>query len=94
MKKYTINFDEVKTYYDFYNAIIQGLNFPSWCGQNPDAIWDLLTGYFDAPAEITVTGIEKLPSNLIPEWEINKNSFEEAEEWFKKHNETIIFIYK
>ena len=79
MKQYTINFDKVNTYYDFYNAIITGLNFSDWCGQNPDAVWDLLTGYFSAPAEITVTGVKNLPANLLPEWQICKKTFANAE---------------
>lgn len=94
MKKYIINFEKVNTYYDFYNEIIKGLNLPNWCGQNPDAIWDLLTGHFGVPAEITITGIENIPVNLLAEWQLCKKAIEDAEGWFKKHNETIKFIYK
>ena len=93
MKKYIRNFEKVNTYYDFYNEIIKGLNLPNWCGQNPDAIWDLLTGHFGVPAEITITGIENIPVNLSAEWQLCKKAFEDAEGWFKKHNETIKFIY-
>ncbi len=75
MNKYRVNFEKVNTYYDFYNEIIKGLNLPDWCGQNPDAVLDLLTGYFSTLAEITVTGMENIPVNLLAEWQICKNFY-------------------
>ena len=94
MNTIIIDLKNVQTHDEFYKEIISSFGFPNWCGDSPDAIWDLLTGYFGTPAEITVTGIENIPVNLLAEWQICKKTFADAEAWFKKHNETIRFIYK
>ena len=64
MKTYFVNFTGVKTYWDFYEALIKGLEFPDWCGKNTDAIWDLLTGYAEEPAIIRIQGMNRLPKSL------------------------------
>ena len=56
MKRYEIDLGAVKTYWDFYKALQKGLELPAWCGMNMDAIWDMLTGYYEYPAQIMVTG--------------------------------------
>ncbi len=64
MKKYTIDFTNVKNYIDFYDVISDSFNFPSWFGRNPDAIWDLLTGYIETPAEINVINADVLNDDV------------------------------
>ncbi len=64
MKQYTIDFSSVKTYDDFYDAISEGLEFPSWFGRNLDAVWDLLTGHIEYPADIHIKGASELSKDL------------------------------
>ena len=64
MKKYTIDFTNVKTYDEFYDAISDGLEFPSWFGRNLSAIWDLLTGHIEYPADIYIKGTSELSKDL------------------------------
>ena len=35
MKTYFVNFTGVKTYWDFYEALIKGLEFPTGAGKTP-----------------------------------------------------------
>lgn len=70
MKRYEIDLKAVKTYWDFYKALQKGFEFPAWCGMNMDAIWDMLTGYCEYPAQIVVTGGEGLPRDLQDEYEL------------------------
>ena len=69
MKRYEIDLGAVKTYWDFYKALQKGLELPAWCGMNRNAIWDMLTGYCEYPAQIIVTGGEGLPRDLQDEYE-------------------------
>ncbi len=68
MKQYTINFNEITSRQDFYDRLIRGLEFPEWCGKNPDAVWDLLTGYAKHPAIIVILGTDCLPEAVIDDW--------------------------
>lgn len=86
MKQYTVDFREVKTYQELYECIIRGMEFPDWCGDSPDAVWDLLTGHAEYPAKITIYGIRKLPKELENEAELNLKVFRRATEWFAKLN--------
>ena len=70
MKQYTIDFTNVKTYDEFYDAISEELDFPSWFGRNFDAVWDLLTGHIEYPANIHIKGASKLPKDLCEDIEI------------------------
>lgn len=38
---------------DLHMAIAEGLELPSWCGMNLDALWDALTGLVGRPLKIT-----------------------------------------
>ncbi len=67
MKQYLIDFSGVKNYDDFYNAIIKGMEFPKWCGKNPDAVIDLMTGYVETPGIVQTIGLKKLPKSLNTE---------------------------
>ena len=61
MKVYEIDLKGVKTYLEFYPKIIKSMGFPDWCGENPDAIWDMLTWEIVPPAVIRIKGVNGLP---------------------------------
>ena len=64
MKTYFVDFTGVKTYWDFYEALREGLELPNWFGKNTDALWDMLTGYMEDPAIIRIQGLDRLPKSL------------------------------
>ena len=86
MKEFVIDFKGVKTYLGFYEALIKGLEFPDWCGKNPDAIWDLLTGYMEHPATIYIKGIGSLPKDLEDEADLMMKIFYRAVDWYARIN--------
>ena len=69
MKQYLIDFSGVKTHDEFYNAIIKGMEFPKLCGDNPNAVLDLMTGYIETPGIVQTIGLKKLPKSLDTEVE-------------------------
>jgi len=94
MEYYTIDFTGVTNLSDFYQRIIKGLDFPDWCGENPDAIWDLLTGHMDAPAHIMVIGSNNLSEFLAYEYTFIKKVFDRTIEWYKDLDKKVIVVYK
>ena len=92
MKDLYIDFEGIKTYWHFYEAIIKGLEFLDWCGKNADAIWDLLTGHIEYHAIIYVKGIKSLPNELSEEIDIILNIFNRAEKWYFKLNKKMQFV--
>lgn len=82
MKQYIVNFTGVKTVWYFYEVLIKGLELPEWCGKNPDAIWDLLTGHVEYPAIIYIQGIKSLPKNLHEESEIILGIFNRVHNYY------------
>lgn len=89
MRKYEIDFQDCKTYWQLYEAIIKGMQFPDWCGKNPDAIWDFITCNIDTPAVIYLKEFDNLPQNLKEEKMLLLNIFEEAVKWHKDLGEYI-----
>ena len=83
MKQYTISFAHARTYYDFFECIIKCLEFPSWCGKNFDAVWDMLTSDIKIPAIINISNASALPKMLLQEYEIFLNLLNEAVQWYK-----------
>ena len=94
MKYYTIDFTGTADLSDFYQRIIKGLDFPDWCGENPDAVWDLLSEYPETPAHITITGSNNLPGIFAQEIILIKEVFDRAAKWSAQYNEQLIFVYK
>ncbi len=92
MRQFTIDFTGVKTVWYFYEAIIQGLSLPGWCGKNPDAIWDMLTGYVEYPATIYLKGVNKLPKELESEKTIMIKVFQRVLDNFDDKRFTIKII--
>ena len=93
MKYYTIDFRNVSGLSDFYQRIIKGLEFPKWCGESLDAVWDMLTGYMQCPARIDVIGWEHLTNNIRDKYQIFKETLDEAVEWYKDLDEQLIVVY-
>ena len=94
MNYYTIDFTNVTDLSDFYQRIINGLDFPDWCGENPDAIWDLITCHIKTPCHITVIGNNTLPRIPAYEFPFIKNVFNRAVKWYAQYNEQLVFVYK
>lgn len=59
MKKYEFNRNEFKWGEEFYDIIQKRMDLPEWFGKNADAPWDMLTGWIEAPCEITLIGFNK-----------------------------------
>ena len=68
MKELTVDFTGVKYYLQFYRVIKDSLEFPEWFGENPDAVWELLTGYIEYPDVIHVKGGSTIPKDLNEEY--------------------------
>lgn len=91
MKEFTIDFTEVRTIWYFYEAIIEGMEFPYWCGKTMDAIWDLLTDE-EPPATIYIKGIDKLPKDLIEKKDMFLKVLNRAVGWFAQFNEELKIV--
>lgn len=84
MKAYKIDFKDVKTYMGFYQTIIKSMEFPSWCGENPSAIWDMLTTDIETPAIIYINGINELPQDLQGIKKDILDVFSDTCDWYEK----------
>ena len=94
MKYYTIDFTGTADLSDFYQRIIKGLEFPDWCGESIDAIWDMLTGHMDVPAHITVVGGSYLTDIMVDKYQILKETFDDTIEWYKDLDKQVMMVYK
>ena len=58
---YTLNFTDVKGYYDVHEIIERELDLPEYYGRNLDSLWDCLTDQLlSGITYIEIYGIEKL----------------------------------
>lgn len=93
MNLYEINFENSNTYWNFYEAIINGMKFPDWCGKNADAIWDMLTTDIKTPAIIYLKNTDSISTELEEEKNIIFDIFEKTENWYKEINKNIKIIF-
>lgn len=93
MNLYEINFENSSTYWNFYEAIINGMKFPNWCGKNPDAIWDMLTTDIKTPAVIHLKNTDSISIKLEEEKNIIIGIFEKAENWYNEINKYVKIIF-
>ena len=63
-EKYTLDFTDVKGYYDLHAIIKTELDFPDYYGANWDAFWDCITDMIASPDDlnIEVIGLDKIYS--------------------------------
>lgn len=83
MKIYNIYFGNVHTEEEFYQAIIHAMDFPDWCGKNPNAIWDMMYMDVEYPAHIFLHDTDKLPSFPKEDYAILLRIFEKARTTYK-----------
>ena len=55
---YTIDFTNVKYYYDMHWTIRDALDWPDYYGCNWDAFWDCLTDMVGRPVHIEILGLD------------------------------------
>ena len=60
IREHTIDFTNVKTYYEMHSVIRDSLDFPAYYGCNWDACWDCLTDLAGEPLHIRIIGLEVL----------------------------------
>lgn len=75
--QYFIDLSGVETAEQFYDKLSEELRFPGHFGNNLDALWDVLTGGLELPADIRL--IDVSPEQAIQFAEII-NVFEDAAE--------------
>lgn len=92
MKVYEIDFSQCKTYLQFFEEIIKGMQFPSWCGKNFSAIWDMLTWEIYTPCIICLKDTDSLPSELEQDKEHILDIFARASKWYKKLKRQVEII--
>ena len=93
MKKYIVDFENVTNYSEFYEVLIKGLEFPEWCGKNPDAIWDLLTGWLEYPALVEIKNSAGLEGWMLKkEFDLLVETLEETEEWYDEGEFSFVIL--
>ncbi len=55
---YTLDFSNVKYFYEFHFIIKEELDFPDYYGCNWSAFWDCLTDMVDDPIHIEIIGLD------------------------------------
>lgn len=83
MKQYIIKFNNTQTYYELFESVAEGLNFPNWCGKSLDSVWDLLTSDIKVPAIIYLEGTESIHKSLSEKFGQIVELFDEAVKWYK-----------
>ena len=58
IEEYTVDFTNVKTYYEMHWCVRDSLNFPDYYGCNWDAFWDCLTNMVGRPVHIEIIGLD------------------------------------
>lgn len=89
MKIYEIDFKGVKKSEELFERIIESLNFPSWCGKNLDAIWDMVTWEIDTPAVISLRGLNSLTQEVYTKTEQLLKVFNDAHDWYEDVGEHL-----
>ena len=94
MSTIIIDLKNVQTHDEFYKEIISSFGFPNWCGDSPDAIRDLLAGYFEEQCKIIIKGTSLLPEVLRSEFVLIKKVFQDSEVWCKSIGKDISYTYE
>lgn len=54
LRRFSLDFSECRYLGEIYAQIKSVLELPQWCGENLDALWDVVTGMMYTPAEVTI----------------------------------------
>ena len=54
LRRFSLDFSECRYLGEIYAQIKNVLELPRWCGENLDALWDVVTGMMYTPAEVTI----------------------------------------
>lgn len=54
LRRFSLDFSECRYLGEIYAQIKSVLGLPQWCGENLDALWDVVTGMMYTPAEVTI----------------------------------------
>ena len=65
LRRFSLDFSECRYLGEIYAQIKSVLELPQWCGENLDALWDVVTGMMYTPAEVTI--IPKVRSTELQE---------------------------
>ncbi|MBE6666663.1 MAG: barnase inhibitor [Ruminococcaceae bacterium] len=57
-KIYTIDFTNIKYFWEIHEIIRKSLDFPDYYGCNWDAFWDCLTDMYGEPLHIIIIGLD------------------------------------
>ena len=88
MKKITLDFSDCKYISEIYKEIKNKFDFPSYYGENLDALWDSLDGYCKNDIEISINGYDKLSDDLKEYMDKMFAIFERV----TKYNPNMIFV--
>ena len=74
-----IDLQEIQTEIELHNLLAEKLKFPSFYGNNWDALWDTITGLIELPTKITFTGTNELKKKLPESMTKLENIFNEMQ---------------
>ena len=60
MKKYTVDFRNVKYYLEMHDVIRESLDFPDYYGRNWDAFYDCITDMLYEPFCVEIIGLDHI----------------------------------
>lgn len=80
MKNFTLDFTEVKTYWEMHECFKTAFHLPDYYGHNMDALWDCLYCCYDENTTIYVKNCAEVPAQLQSEVELMKELFQELHE--------------
>ena len=72
MKNITVDFIEVKTYWQLHELFKSVFHLPDYYGRNMDALWDCLYCCYDENTTICMKNCSAIPSELQSEVELMK----------------------
>jgi RNAse (barnase) inhibitor barstar len=87
-QKLTLDFTGVKYALQFYEVVIESLEFPAPCGMNYDAIWDCMRDYC-SETHVVVRGTSTLSGELAEAAKEVIDIFREASEKISKFSYVV-----
>jgi RNAse (barnase) inhibitor barstar len=82
MRSIELDATKWKTVDDFYDALLASIGAPKWHGKSPDALIDSMVwggiNSVDPPYTIKITGLSKLPKDILDHIETAKQAIAEG----------------